>query len=89
LAALITCVGTLASLLLLWGTVKVLTLLVKAIKQSRSGWALEEDEDGERTEGPWAREPKSWNKWWKAKLSKWKNPNQQTDEQEPLLGEPI
>jgi len=91
LVALITCAATLVSLVLLWGTVKALTWTLIAIRQSRAGWALEEDQDGERTEGPWIREPKTWTSWLKTKFTRSQTPDPfdrevEEQEREALLG---
>jgi len=75
LAALITCLSTLLSLLLLWVIVKLCILIFKMVRGARTGWVVEEGEEGRR-EYSWVRT--SWKDWWKSK--------RQEPEDEPLLG---
>jgi len=82
LAALITCVSTLLSLLVLWLLVKLVIFLIKLWRRNRNGVLLE-FEDGQERELVWVRKRASWAGWWK---SLWRRKTDVITEQEDLLG---
>ena len=82
LAALITCVSTLASLVVLWILFKLLKLIIGLFRAERGGLLVEFD-DGQRREHVWVRKRASWKGWW---TSKWRGRPLEISEGEDLLG---
>jgi hypothetical protein len=82
LAALITCVSTLASLLVLWLLFKLVKLVIKLWRRNRNG-VLIEFENGQERERVWVRKNATWMGWWK---STWRPKRGVVTEEEDLLG---